>query len=118
MFERDGHRSEIRHERTDPVTGETELLKQASTFAHKPRAACQLCNGGWMRELEDAVRPVLDGFAAGRPMVLDAREQHRLAMWALVALLVHFELEPGELRFADPALARELHRILTVPPGT
>lgn len=56
MFERDGHRSEVRHDRTDPETGETRLLKRAGSFAHKPKAACQRCNGGWMRELEDAVR--------------------------------------------------------------
>lgn len=118
MFERDGHKSEVRHDRTDPVTGETVLLKRASTFAHKPKAACQHCNGGWMRELEDAVHPVLDGFAAGRPMVLNAREQERLAMWALVALLVHFEMEPEELRFADLASARDLHRLQIVPPGS
>src|SRR4051812_2386259 len=72
MFERDGHKSAIRHDRRDPLTGETQLLKRASTFAHKPKAACQRCNGGWMRDLEEEVRPVLDAFAAGRPMVLNA----------------------------------------------
>lgn len=118
MFERDGHKSQIRHDRTDPETGETILLKRAGTFAHKPRAACQGCNGGWMRELEETVGPVLDDFATGQPTLVTAREQERLATWALAALLVHFQMEPQELRFADPRLARELYRLQTVPPGT
>lgn len=61
---------------------------------------------------------MLDGFAAGKRMTLDAREQERLATWALVVLLVHFEMEPEELRFADPSLAHEVYQLQTVPLGT
>ena len=118
MFDDSDREYLVRHERTDPATGQTTLLKRAGTFAHKPLAACQACNGGWMREMEDAVRPVLKGFAVGRFMLLDQREQEKLALWTVTAQLLHLQLEPEEYRFADADLAHEVYATRLPPAGT
>ena len=38
MFDDSDREYLVRHERTDPATGQTKLLKRAGTFAHKPLA--------------------------------------------------------------------------------
>lgn len=119
LFEEEGHEPLVRHDRTDPESGETRVVKRAKKFAFKPMAACQDCNGGWMRELEEALRPVLKGFAENRPMVLSPREQQRLALWAVVVALLQLELEPTELQFADSvAMGPLIYATREPPPGT
>ena len=109
MFDDSDREYLVRHERTDPATGQTTLLKRAGTFAHKPLAACQACNGGWMREMEDAVRPVLKGFAVGRFMLLDQREQEKLALWTVTAHSCTFSWSPRSTG-SPPDPPRELTR--------
>lgn len=118
MFEADGHEAEVRHDRTDPESGETETVKRAKTFAFKPKAACEGCNRGWMRELEEALRPVLKNFAENQRMLLYPHEQKRIALWATVAALVQMQLEPVHLQFADPEMGARIYANKEPAPGT
>jgi len=101
---------EVVHRYTDPVTGEQHVMKRAKTFALIGRKVCGGCNSGWLNELEERVKPLMADFAADRPVVLGAEEQADLALWASVATLISMSMDPDAVDFADPALARTIHR--------
>ncbi len=106
----DTREHEVVHRYTSPSTGEQREMKRAKTFALISRKVCGTCNGGWLRELEERVKPLMAHFAAGTPVVLSADEQADLALWASVATLIAMSQDPDAAGFADPALARTLHR--------
>ena len=100
----------IRHEYAHPELGIVRKPKRAKTMAYKARKFCGGCNSGWMNEADQAVRPILEGFAANRAMTLSPCEQERLALWTTKTLLGFLSIEPEEYRFAPPEQYRELHR--------
>lgn len=104
------HEHEVVHRYTNPRTGEQHVTKRAKTFALKGRKACGECNSGWLRELEERVKPLMADFAANRPVVLSVEEQADLGLWASAAILIAMSMDPDAVDFADPALARTLYR--------
>lgn len=104
----DTREHEVVHHYTDPVTGIKRELKRAKTFALISRNVCADCNSGWLRKLEERVRPLMAAFAANTPIELEAGEQADLALWAAVAALIAMSLDPEGAVFADPELAREI----------
>jgi hypothetical protein len=94
------------HRYTRPGTGEQRVMKRAKTFALKARKVCGTRNNRWLSELEERLKPVMADFAANRPAVLSPDEQTDPALWASVATLIAM----SRTDFADPALARTLHR--------
>lgn len=108
---------EIVHRYIDPVTGENREIKRAKTFALISRKVCQPCNGGWLRELEDRVRPLMADFATNTPIVLNASDQAYLALWATAASLIAMSMDPEAREFASSALPREIYRLRRPTPG-
>jgi len=106
----DTREHEVVHRYTDPVTGEQRVLKRANTFALKSRKVCGTCNSGWLRELEERVKPLMAAFAANSPIVLTRDEQADLALWATASSLIAMSLDPEAQAFADAELARRIYR--------
>ncbi len=106
----DTREHEVVHRYTDPVTGEQRVLKRAKTFALKSRKVCGTCNSGWLRELEERVKPLMAAFAANSPIVLTRDEQADLALWATASSLIAMGLDPEAQAFADAELARRIYR--------
>lgn len=111
--------TKVVHRYTDPDTGRTEVFKPGTrTFALWSRKVCGPgCNSGWLRELEERVRPVMAAFAGRVPVVLSPEQQANLALWASAAALVAMSMEDAASDFADPALAREMHVRRCAPAG-
>lgn len=106
----DTREHEVVHRYADPVTGEQRVLKRAKTFALKSRKVCGTCNSGWLRELEERVKPLMAAFAANSPIVLTRNEQADLALWATASSLIAMSLDPEAQAFADAELARRIYR--------
>ena len=54
----------------------------------KARAECARCNGGWTREIEESVSLTLPKLIQGKQMQLSIRDQHALASWSVVTVLL------------------------------
>ncbi|MCW3040019.1 MAG: hypothetical protein JWM31_1924 [Solirubrobacterales bacterium] len=76
-----------------------EVTKQGSVLTTRLRQVCRNCNGGWMSQLEEAVRPVFErmwepeyplGFTA-----LSPREIGVLAAWAVKTAWVREQVGSG-----------------------
>ncbi len=87
------------HAIRDPVDGgrPTTLTheKRARRPAFTSRAFCQACQGGWMRRLDEAVRPAMAKLVVAEPIVLDRDERARLADWAGKTMLAWLMKEPA-----------------------
>jgi hypothetical protein len=79
-----------------PVLGEAEYLRKlvtpSSDEEHRRSASgpfdiivrdvCEVCNNGWMCQLEEQVKPVLTPMLLDERCILTLPEQHLLATWA------------------------------------
>jgi len=54
----------------------------------KARAECARCNGGWTRELEESVSPIVPKLIRGEQMQLSITDQQALASWSVVTILL------------------------------
>lgn len=52
------------------------------------RRVCRSCNGGWMKSLEDSVRPILAPLMQGDSLALDRTRQKNISMWAAKLFMV------------------------------
>jgi len=102
------------------VSGELldERIYPGHPFSIEVSRVCQqTCNGGWMSDLENAVRPRLERMLLGRGSSLNVQDQTTLSTWAYkTALMVNFAL-PEVARAADPSEYRYLFRHKRPPPG-
>lgn len=90
--------------RVDPATDARDELKRGTTFSWKARRVCQECNGGWLRELEERVRPVMGLFASNTAVALTASEQSDHSLWATASVLMAMRQDQDAVEFADPRL--------------
>ncbi len=56
-------------------------VRGAKPVCDKLPDVCEICNGGWMHHLEEAVRPIIKGFIFGNEKVLDPYQQFVIATW-------------------------------------
>jgi hypothetical protein len=71
----------FRHEWANPEAGLKLRKKRAKGTAYTTRAFCGDCNNGWMADLEESVKPILEPMLHGRPGLLDAAKRKTLAFW-------------------------------------
>ena len=98
----------IRHEYVHPDPAMAPRVKRANSFALISRKFCRACNGGWMRETDEAARPALAAFATDEPITLGPQEQEQLAFWAMKTLLALLTTEHEAFRFPTDDHYREL----------
>jgi hypothetical protein len=72
-----------------PVIGnQRREVGSAGTFNQTVRLVCELCNRGWMSDLEAAVEPVLAPMFGGQPQLLSGYRADLVATWATKTSLV------------------------------
>ena len=106
----DTREHEVVHHYVDPQTGERRELKRSKTFALVGRKVCGPCNSGWLRELEERLRPLMSKFAANTPVSIGHEEQSDLALWAVAATLIAMAQDPLATDFALPVIAHDIYR--------
>lgn len=78
---------------------------------------CEKCNGGWMKDLEDRVRPYAGPMMSGIALPLDAEQQATIAAWAVKTAMVWEHLDGGSAFYTDAERVR-LRESLTIPEWT
>lgn len=63
---------------------------------------CAECNNGWMSQLEEEARPLLEELAAGRPVALPETDQAALAKWFCKNAILHDHLQSAPQRVIAP----------------
>lgn len=66
---------------------------------HKVRFVCSKCNNGWMSDLENRAKPVLERVLGDGTIILDGSDQKTLALWSVKSAMVFEALRRGSRRF-------------------
>lgn len=99
----------FRHEFANPEAGIGLREKSAANPAYYTRAFCRNCNTGWMAELENAVKPVLEPMLKGQRRLVTSVAAHTLSFWASKTILAFQAAESPTTTFARPEDFRRLH---------
>jgi hypothetical protein len=65
-----------------------EGFANGRTLTRKIKAPCEGCNGIWMSELENLVKPMLLSMMRGEALPLDRKKQQALAAWFTIKSMV------------------------------
>jgi hypothetical protein len=114
--------------KTIPKHGQfiAEISKDRSTFsssiktwAGDPQSrrlpvVCGRCNGGWMKDLQDAAKPILEPILAGKPALITPYQQKLMAAWAAMCVMTgeYYSPEFASIPFSD----RDYLRLYREPP--
>jgi hypothetical protein len=79
------------HQRGDEPPRVWEDVAAAITVG----VVCGDCNHGWMNDLENAARPLLEPMIAGRRTTLDKPEQRALAAWGIKTAMMLEQTNPA-----------------------
>jgi hypothetical protein len=91
-------------------------LRQGRVGGRKPRNTCVKCNGGWMREIEEATMPFMRGLLLGHlPFLLPSFNQRLLA--SLLCLVSMRVAASSETKQAIPQADRDWLRHRYEPPA-
>ncbi len=101
----------VEADRKDTGHGE---WRQRGYFA-KARFACQSCNNGWMSDLENEAKPILQALMSNDSSALDERQRETAARWTLKTAMV-FEAVGGPGWFYCPE-DRAVVRSGSIPSG-
>jgi hypothetical protein len=84
------------------------MVRPGSAAKRQPRNTCIVCNGGWMREIEEAAKPTVTRLMRGERFVLTVLDQRLLA--ALLCLVaIRMELS-GQMRSSPPSEREHLQQ--------
>lgn len=64
-------------------------------FQQTVNSVCEVCNNGWMSQIENDAKPILVKMLRGKSFVLDKKSQARLATWAMKTMLVFNHANPA-----------------------
>lgn len=87
--------------------------KPGSAAKRQPRNTCLSCNGGWMREIEEAAKPTVADLMLGRNIILSTMNQRFLAAFLC---LVSMRIELSSNMRAIPASDLEFLKLRREPP--
>ena len=99
-----GKRFGVEHEQRGHVT-----RFRSADLETRVGMPCGKCNNGWMRDLEDEVRPFMTGMVhPGQKTLLTAERRRLLARWALKTAMVFEFVREREAHYFTAAERREL----------
>lgn len=78
------------------------------------RAVCQSCNSGWMNELEQEVRPILEKILNSEEILISKEQQQVLSRWIAVKSIVG-EFAEKEINVTPESDRRALMEMKVVP---
>src|SRR5258708_793109 len=84
------------HTRKSIHVRSTVLTRQGAAITKKLRVVCRDCNHGWMKAMEETVRPILTPLIKGEPIVLNKDQQRTLAEWIVMKMMVAEHNVPSE----------------------
>lgn len=110
-----GNISQIDTFRWKDQTGSKRQVRQGHLTTKKLRVVCQVCNNGWMSELEREVQPMLTKILGRETIDLCGRDQGILARWIAMKAIIgeHSEQET----YMTPSHDRMLLRLEGRIPG-
>ena len=94
-------------------------IYEPSQKAVRIKCLCDRCNGGWLKNLVDAAKPMVASMIADLSISLDIPQQWVLSAWATSRAMVweHIAREPRPLFYSDTHRVG-LRATRTVPPNT
>lgn len=96
----------IRRARVSAKTGEAHThLRHGLAASRRIRVICRSrCNGGWMSDLEQQIRPILEPLILGdRSRPLSSADQALLGLWSLKTAMMLEYLHPPDIRAIPPS---------------
>ncbi|MFL6688584.1 MAG: hypothetical protein ACJ8IR_00110 [Alphaproteobacteria bacterium] len=81
------------------------------------KCVCEPCNNGWMRELENKVRPIIAPLIQGQPTILRMQDRRVIAGWAILKTMIADRDIEGFFTWGSADRAR-MKRQQTPPLGT
>jgi hypothetical protein len=81
----------------------------------KVKFVCARCNNGWMSQLEDQVKPVVEALLGPKSVFINSQQQSLLAIWSVKNAMV-FEALRSDQSWFYSAKERENLRIAFQPP--
>jgi hypothetical protein len=91
-----------------------QRIRQGHVGSRKPRNTCLVCNGGWMRHIEEATMAIMPPLLLGRRLLLTLFEQRALAA-SMCLVSMRTELSGREMR-AIPQTDRDWLMAHSEPP--
>jgi hypothetical protein len=91
------HEEKLTHTRKTILVSRELRTRPGSAASKKLRVVCEDCNNGWMNEVEDRARPILEPLIAGCPTVLNQKQQRILAEWIAMKIMVAEHNTPEEI---------------------
>jgi hypothetical protein len=79
---------------------------------------CKNCNGGWMSELEQEAKPILEPLIRNTESTLDSRQQLIIATWVVKTSMVFDIHRSPDNPFYQPVQTSHLFNNQTPPPST
>jgi hypothetical protein len=94
-------------------TGDDEHTRTGRVFDSVTRDVCEVCNNGWMADMEGRAQPILAPMLGDRPRVLTATDQATVATWATKTMLAMQGMNIGGKRLVGVDSYRwfERHRM-------
>jgi hypothetical protein len=90
---------------------------QGDAVSRKTKGTCELCNNGWMSEIENTVKLIATPLIQRQPTELNAVHQQALAVWTMLKTLVAELVFPSK-RSYGPFLYEWFHAHRTPHPGS
>lgn len=78
-------------------------------FQHKAKIVCEECNGGWMSNLENRVKPIIIDLFKLKKKVINEQEQKILSLWAQKTVLMLNQGVPKGLKIT-PDLFKDIYK--------
>ncbi len=91
------------------VSAPAEFVKRP--FQLTVRAVCEVCNGGWMSDIEGAAKQIVSGMIQGRGRELHRQGQTTIAVWSVLKAMMFACTAP------EQPLRKELFRQLLADPS-
>jgi len=85
---------------------------------HRVRFVCTACNNGWMSNLENSAKPVLERLLSDQSTVLDPKDQSIIAAWSAKCAMVFEVLRDGKEYFYTAEDRSDLKTRQNVPNHT
>lgn len=108
----EGGRVEAQRGRQAPMTW------RAGNASLTVRCVCASCNSGWMSDLENRVKPIVERLFTEQPVALDRYDQTTLAVWAGKNAMVYETLRLDSPHFFSSLDRKTLGETMSLPPHT
>jgi hypothetical protein len=111
--------SQFKGVRPSEVHAERGGVKLRSWSVHQPelavRCVCQLCNNGWMSQLEVQAKQFLQPLLIGESCGLDTAGQITIALWSLKTAMVLEALDQAHKRAYTQSERERLRSVAAIP---